>query len=173
MVCGHAFLSRAIVRGHRDGTCNDFLPPGTARANEMEAAPTVGVAFERPKQQLANPHEGERVPSKRSIDCVRTRTSPRRDTTPAFIHTARPDGYIDYFNRGWLDFFGKSLDDVCGWRWTETVHPDDVAAIVRKWHAALASGEPFEIETRVRRADGSYRALLHRKLPLHDEHGTS
>jgi len=93
------------------------------------------------------------------------------DTTPAFIHTARPDGYIDYFNRGWLDFFGKSLDDVCGWRWTETVHPDDVAAIVQKWHAALVSGEPFEIETRVRRADGSYRALLHRKLPLRDEHG--
>jgi PAS domain S-box-containing protein len=93
------------------------------------------------------------------------------DTTPAFIHTARPDGYIDYFNRGWLDFFGKSLEDVCGWRWTETVHPDDVAAIVQKWHAALASGEPFEIETRVRRADGSYRALLHRKLPLRDEQG--
>jgi formate hydrogenlyase transcriptional activator len=93
------------------------------------------------------------------------------DTTPAFIHTARPDGYIDYFNRGWLDFFGKSLEDVCGWRWTETIHPDDVAAIVQKWHAALASGEPFEIETRVRRADGSYRALLHRKLPLRDEQG--
>jgi formate hydrogenlyase transcriptional activator len=93
------------------------------------------------------------------------------DTTPAFIHTARPDGYIDYFNRGWLDFFGKSLEEVCGWRWTELVHPDDVAAIVQKWHAALASGEPFEIETRVRRADGSYRALLHRKLPLRDEHG--
>jgi formate hydrogenlyase transcriptional activator len=93
------------------------------------------------------------------------------DTTPAFIHTARPDGYIDYFNRGWLEFFGKSLEDVCGWRWTETVHPEDVAAIVQKWHAALASGEPFEIEARVRRTDGSYRTLLHRKLPLRDEHG--
>ena len=93
------------------------------------------------------------------------------DTTPAFIHTARPDGYLDYFNRGWLDFLGKSLEDVCGWRWTESVHPEDVAALVQKWHAALASGEPFEIESRVRRADGSYRALLHRKLPLRDEHG--
>jgi formate hydrogenlyase transcriptional activator len=92
------------------------------------------------------------------------------DTTPAFIHTARPDGYLDYFNRGWLDFLGKSLEDVCGWRWTESVHPEDVAALVQKWHAALASGEPFEIEARVRRADGSYRALLHRKLPLRDEH---
>ena len=93
------------------------------------------------------------------------------DTTPAFIHTARPDGYLDYFNRGWLDFFGKSLEEVCGWRWTESVHPEDVDGIVQKWRAALASGEPFETEARVRRADGSYRALLHRKLPLRDEHG--
>lgn len=93
------------------------------------------------------------------------------DTTPAFIHTARPDGYLDYFNRGWLDFLGKSLEDVCGWRWTNSVHPEDVATLVQKWHAALASGEPFEIEARVRRADGSYRAFLHRKLPLRDEHG--
>src|SRR6266576_2422110 len=93
------------------------------------------------------------------------------DTTPAFIHTARPDGHLDYFNRGWLDFLGKSLEDVCGWRWTESVHPEDVAGIVQKWHAALASGEPFEIEARVRRVDGTYRAFLHRKLPLRDDHG--
>src|SRR5260370_923427 len=93
------------------------------------------------------------------------------DTTPAFIHTARPDGYLDYFNRGWLDFFGKSLEEVCGWRWTESVHPEDVAGIVQKWHGALASGEPFEAEARVRRADGTYRALLHRKAPLEDEDG--
>src|SRR5256886_1414367 len=93
------------------------------------------------------------------------------DTTPAFIHTARPDGYLDYFNRGWLDFLGKSLEEVCGWRWTESVHPEDVATLVQKWHAALASGEPFEVESRVRRADGTYRAFLHRKVPLRDEHG--
>src|SRR5947208_10839565 len=37
------------------------------------------------------------------------------DTKPAFIHTARPDGYLDYFNRGWLDFLGKSLEEVCDW----------------------------------------------------------
>jgi PAS domain S-box-containing protein len=93
------------------------------------------------------------------------------DATPAFIHTARPDGNFDYFNRGWLDFLGKSLEDVCGWHWTESVHPEDVAGIVQKWRAALASGEPFEAEARVRCVDGTYRAFLHRKVPLHDEHG--
>ena len=101
-----------------------------------------------------------------------TETALRRavDTTPAFIHTGRPDGYLDYFNRGWLDFLGKSLEEVCGWRWTESIHPDDVDGIVQKWRAALASGEPFEMEARVRCADGSYRAFLHRKVPLRDEH---
>jgi PAS domain S-box-containing protein len=54
------------------------------------------------------------------------------DTTPALIHTARPDGYLDYFNRGWLDFLGKSLEEVCGWRWTESVHPEDVAVLIQK-----------------------------------------
>src|ERR1700719_2146354 len=93
------------------------------------------------------------------------------DTTPALIHTGRPDGYLDYFNQRWLDFLGASLEQVCGWRWTDSIHPEDVAGIVQKWHAALSTGEPFEAEARVRRADGEYRLLLHRKLPLRDEHG--
>jgi PAS domain S-box-containing protein len=87
-------------------------------------------------------------------------------------HTARPDGYLDYFNLGWLDFLGKSLRDVCGWRWTHSIHPEDVAGIVQKWHGALERGEPFEAEARVRRADGDYRMFLHRKVPLRDEYGT-
>jgi PAS domain S-box-containing protein len=93
------------------------------------------------------------------------------DTTPALIHTGRLDGYLDYFDKGWLDFLGKSLEEVCGWRWTDLIHPEDVAGIVQRWHTALASGEPFEDEARVRRADGTYRTFLHRKAPLRDEHG--
>jgi PAS domain S-box-containing protein len=83
------------------------------------------------------------------------------DTTSAFMHTARPDGYLDYFNRGWLDLLGKSSDEVCGWRWTESVHPEDVAGVVQKWRAALAGGEPFVAEARVRCGDGTYRELFY------------
>jgi PAS domain S-box-containing protein len=70
-----------------------------------------------------------------------------------------------------LVFVGKSPEEFCGWRWTDSVHPEDVAGLVQKWHAALASGEPLEAEARVRRADGEYRLLLHRKVPLRDERG--
>ena len=94
------------------------------------------------------------------------------DTTPALIHTGRPDGYLDYFNQRWLEFLGLPLEEVGGWRWTGAVHPEDVAGLLQKWHAALGSGEPLEVEARVRRADGEYRLLLHRKVPLRDERGT-
>lgn len=93
------------------------------------------------------------------------------DTTPALIHTARPDGYLDYFNKRWLEYLGLTLKDVCGWRWTNSIHPEDVEGILEKWRAALTSGEPFEMETRVRRADGAYRWMLHRKFPLCDDSG--
>jgi PAS domain S-box-containing protein len=94
------------------------------------------------------------------------------DTTPSLIHTGRPDGYLDYFNRRWLEFLGRSLEEVCGWRWTGSVHPEDVASLLQEWHSALATGQTLEAEARVRRADGEYRWLLHRKVPLRDERGS-
>jgi PAS domain S-box-containing protein len=93
------------------------------------------------------------------------------DTTPALIHTGRPDGYLDYFNQRWLKYVGRSLEELQGWGWTATIHPDDVEGIVNEWRASLASGEPFLYEARVRQADGEYRWMLHRKVPLRDEHG--
>jgi PAS domain S-box-containing protein len=92
------------------------------------------------------------------------------DSTPALIHTARPDGYLDYFNKPWLEYVGVTLDEVIGWKWTAFVHPDDVEGIVARWRTCLATGEIFEYETRVRRADGEYRWMLHRNVPLRDEH---
>ena len=94
------------------------------------------------------------------------------DTTPALIHTALPDGSLDYFNERWLTFLGLPLEEVRGWRWTRSVHAEDREIFVAKWRHALATGEPFEAESRVRRADGRYRWLLHRKVPLRDSAGT-
>jgi PAS domain S-box-containing protein len=93
------------------------------------------------------------------------------DAIPGMIHTARPDGYLDYFNRRWLEYIGCSLSDVEGWKWTSWIHPDDLQSIVDKWRGCVASGEIFEQETRVRRSDGQYRWMFHRKVPLRDEHG--
>jgi len=93
------------------------------------------------------------------------------DSIPALIHTSRPDGYLDYFNKPWLEYLGATLEQVSGWNWTAFVHPEDVQGIVAKWRACLASGEIFQYETRVRSANGEYRWMYHRKVPLRDEHG--
>ena len=93
------------------------------------------------------------------------------DSLPALIHTGRPDGYLDFFNRRWLDFVGLRLEDLEGWKWTAAIHPDDVTALVTNWRACLESGRPLEIETRVRRADGVYRWMLHQKQPLRNAEG--
>ncbi len=93
------------------------------------------------------------------------------NSAPALIHTSLPDGYLDFFNETWLEYVGQSLRDLQGWKWTNYIHPDDLEGIVQKWRASLASGEPFLCETRVRRADGEYRWMLHHKVAVRDEHG--
>jgi PAS domain S-box-containing protein len=114
---------------------------------------------------------------------MRAMSSPRResnaldvqvlvDSIPALIHTARPDGYLDYFNKRWLEYLGVTLDKVAGWNWTAFVHPKDVEGIVARWRACLATGEIFEYETRVRRANGEYFWMFHRKVPLRDANGS-
>ena len=93
------------------------------------------------------------------------------DSIPALIHTGRPDGYLDYFNKPWLTYLGVTLDKMAGWNWTAFIHPEDVDGIVAKWRACLASGEIFEHESRVRRASGEYRWMYHCKVPLRDAGG--
>ena len=93
------------------------------------------------------------------------------DSTPALIHTGLPDGYLDFFNQTWLKYVGRSLEDLQGWKWTASIHPDDVDGIVDRWRASLASGEPFLYEARVRQADGEYRWMLHHKIALRDKDG--
>src|SRR5260370_42276215 len=93
------------------------------------------------------------------------------DSIPSLIHTARPDGYLDYFNQRWLQYVGLPIEDLLGWKWTAVVHPEDVGAIVEKWHFSIANGELFLHEARVRRADGEYRLILHPKRAVREEFG--
>src|SRR6202162_6680536 len=90
------------------------------------------------------------------------------DSAPSLIHTGRPDGYLDFFNQTWLTYVGLPLEDCQGWKWTASIHPEDVEGIVEKWRASLASGEPFLHEARVLRADGEYRWMLHHKVAVRD-----
>jgi hypothetical protein len=93
------------------------------------------------------------------------------NSAPALIHTARPDGYLDFFNQTWLDFVGQPLKSLLGWKWMSWIHPEDVESFVQKWRESIATGERFEGAARVRRADGEYRWMLHHKIALRARDG--
>src|SRR3984885_12134310 len=93
------------------------------------------------------------------------------DLSPALIHTGRSDGYLDFFNQGWLNFLGQPQEKLLGWQWTSFIHPEDVEAFVERWRESIATGEGFESTARVRRADGEYRWMLHHKLAMRGDSG--
>lgn len=92
------------------------------------------------------------------------------DTIPAMAWIAGPDGKMEYLNRRWLDYSGLPLAQALAMG-HETIHPEDTSAVWTKWRHSMATGEPFECEMRLRRADGVYRAFLVRTVPLRDEAG--
>ncbi|HEX8890977.1 MAG TPA: response regulator, partial [Pyrinomonadaceae bacterium] len=94
------------------------------------------------------------------------------DAMPQIVWTARPDGYLDYYNRRWFEYTGLTMEQTEGWGWQPVLHPDDVEHCLRRWARAVETGEAYEIEYRFRRAqDGTYRWHLGRAVPMRDESG--
>lgn len=94
------------------------------------------------------------------------------ETIPALAWTSLPDGFTDFVNQRWVDYAGLSLEQIQSTGWTAPFHPEDIGTHLDKWRAAMALGQAFENEARVRRAvDGEYRWFLIRGQPLRDEQG--
>jgi PAS domain S-box-containing protein len=93
------------------------------------------------------------------------------DTIPTLAWCSLPDGTGEFWNRRWHDYTGLSPEAVRGWGWQNAIHPEDLKEISDKWLGFLASGQPGEVEGRLRRFDGAYRWFLFRAEPLRDESG--
>ena len=90
------------------------------------------------------------------------------DSIPALIALMTSAGEVESVNRHVLEYFGATLEELKGWAAGHAVHPDDLPAVITAWKRAVDTGEPFEIEQRLRRADGIYRWFDVRGLPLRD-----
>ncbi|RYF87279.1 MAG: PAS domain S-box protein [Chitinophagaceae bacterium] len=93
------------------------------------------------------------------------------DFMPQMVWSTRPDGYHDFYNKGWYDFTGLTYEETKDKGWLLVLHPDDYGRSMKLWNECLATGKPYEIEYRFRRYDGEYRWFLGRALPLRDEEG--
>ncbi|HYE42999.1 MAG TPA: PAS domain-containing protein [Caulobacteraceae bacterium] len=93
------------------------------------------------------------------------------DSMPQMVWSTRPDGYHDYYNARWYEFTGTPPGSTDGEGWSGMFHPEDQDRAWRKWRHSLETGEPYEIEYRLRHRSGEYRWTLGRALPVRDEAG--
>jgi PAS domain S-box-containing protein len=93
------------------------------------------------------------------------------DAIPQQIWSGPPDGTIDYCNERWRSETGLRLEDLRDEGWMSIIHPDDQERVLKAWRDSVANGTPYEQEERHRRADGTYRWVLSRGVPLRDAEG--
>lgn len=90
---------------------------------------------------------------------------------PNHVWSARPDGQLDAFNNQVLRYCGLSMEELIERSWVALVHEDDVARAQTQWAFSLLSGQPYEVEFRLRRADGAYLWHLSRAQPIRNAEG--
>lgn len=90
------------------------------------------------------------------------------EESPSLIWRSDPDGKINYFNRRWLEFTGRALEESLEDRWQEAVHPDDIDMCRRIRQKSLQTLEPFSMEYRLRYHDASYHWIIDYGRPFND-----
>lgn len=93
------------------------------------------------------------------------------DLSPQITWSTLPDGHHDYYNKRWYEFTGVPEGSTDGEGWNGMFHAEDQPLAWDKWNHSLKTGDPYEIEYRLRRADGEYRWFLGRALAMRNERG--
>jgi PAS domain S-box-containing protein len=87
------------------------------------------------------------------------------------IFTATPAGEIDWVNDWFYRYTGITPESKISWNWISLTHPDDVAPTLQAWNNALSTGNPYQVEQRIKRADGKYITQLVTANPIRNAEG--
>ena len=93
------------------------------------------------------------------------------DAIPQLAWMANPDGYIYWYNRRWYEYTGTTLAEMEGWGWQSVHDPQALPGVLKRWQESIATGQPFDMEFPLRRADGEFRLFLTRVMPQKDRAG--
>lgn len=167
-------LARAL-RG--DEVLNDIIEiepfgmPGTRRTILLRASPVRDEAGDIVGGVVAQMDISERVRSETALRESEAKFRTITDAMPQMVWSTRPDGYHDFYNSRWYDFTGVPEGSTDGDAWNGMFHPDDQGRAGDLWRRCLQTGQPYEIEYRLRHRSGQYRWVLGRALPVRHEDG--
>jgi PAS domain S-box-containing protein len=119
--------------------------------------------------QLSN--ESELAATKNALRESDLRFQTLADAFPEMVWSTLPDGFHDYYNARWYQFTGVPEGSTDGEEWNGMFHPDDQERAWARWRHSLDTGEPYEIEYRLRHRSGEYRWTLGRALPIRNGKG--
>ncbi|MES2766007.1 MAG: PAS domain S-box protein, partial [Bacteroidota bacterium] len=94
------------------------------------------------------------------------------DVMPQIVWATQPNGDHYFYNRHWFEYTGQTFEESKDKGWSLVLHPEDSEQTWKIWNHSLKTGEPYEVEYRLRRHDGEYRWFLGRAHPLRDDNGT-
>jgi PAS domain S-box-containing protein len=149
-----------------------LLPDGTLRwigarghcihIREPKGIRLLGVSMDVTAQKLAQDALRESEARFRALS----------DTAPVMIWMSGTDKLCTFFNKGWLDFTGRSLEQELGNGWAEGVHREDFHHCFEVYANSFVARQPFTMEYRLRRSDGEYRWVLDNGAPRFSSEGT-
>lgn len=94
------------------------------------------------------------------------------DLVPQIIWAGDPDGFVDYYNKRWYEYTAISENEFGDSSWIPLVHPDDASLVVEFWYNSVQTGNPYQIEFRLKNGiTGQYRWFLSKALPIIDKTG--
>jgi PAS domain S-box-containing protein len=157
---------RAIAtRGNWEGEFRMLMPDGSLRWAHSKAAVLVDETGEPTRMVGVTLDITERKQVETALRESEALFRNLADTTPVMMWMSGTDKLVNFFNKTWLDFTGRTLEQQLGTGWVEGIHPDDVENCWAGYSAAFDARRNFHLETRYRRADGVYRTLLCSGVP--------
>ena len=164
---GAAGTRTAQARERIDGLGNVVLLSRPLHSEELVRAVRSALKARRrqhearERMQLLEQREREVRESEAKLHAI-------ANSVDQMIWSTRPDGYHDYFNDRWYEFTGVPRGSTDGEAWNGMFHPEDRERAWEIWRHSLQTGEPYEIEYRLRAADGAYRWVLGRAIAVRD-----
>jgi PAS domain S-box-containing protein len=93
------------------------------------------------------------------------------DGIAGLVSILAPNGEVEAANRQFLEYFGRSLEEIRNWETNDVLHPEDLPRVAELFKRAMAAGIPYNFELRLRRFDGEYRWFDTRGVPIRDDSG--